>query len=779
MKARQEERITEILGKLLHGVIDITYEDCIMINTISTKYLNHEYKDLNTIYEILQISNILYNNTSKEVLPLEDGVYDMVVRKYDSETYNGAPVGAPPISFDTQKSDIGAANVIETVDDDKVDIATVIDPSNMVYYQNLIRNSFPSPLDYIIHDHPETLPNQQDKTVHSYPELVGTFYKCNFVTVDDAIHAGLDDDDPTVGIFERDFLRPNYNTAYNIYYSKNMPVTLIAELKYDGVSVEAEILGDTIISACSRGDTANDVATDLTPIFGGYKFHRAANVKLFSNQIFGMKFECIITKSNLERLEKDLGISYKNPRVAVTGILGRLDAITMRDYLTLVPIKSSGLPFNDIEMELEFLNEHYSSGVYMRYAILQDTTYNGLLAQVKKFVEEAEYMRDVIDFMYDGVVISFTDPDIIRYLGRQKDKDMWSTAIKFNPMAKTAYFIGYSYSVGQDGRVTPMAHFTPVEFFGTIHDKTTAHSYKRFIDLDLREGDIVLITYRNDVICYISKPDISYNNIRAHKIDPIQFPDKCPFCGTELIVSNSGESVYCPNIKCPERLVGRTSNMLKKMGILGFRKSMIRKLGVHSLTEFLNVDLVEAAKAIGDGNATNLELAIQTIFEKQWDDYRLVGAIGFTGISDVRWKSILEHIPLPKITTMNDHDLYVSLSYIKGIGKGMIDTILEERKLFKDDLDTITNNLKVNLSYGNLIKGPKVRFSGIRDKKLEEEFRAKGFDADGEKSATKDTFILIVPYEGYTSSKVNTVMRSTKEHYIMTTDQARSYLSRI
>ena len=774
MKPKEETRITEILGGLLHGVNTVVYDDCVIINKIVAHYLNGTYKDLNTIYEILQISNILYNNTSREVLPLEDGVYDMVVRKYDSETFNGAPVGAPPISFDVEKSDIGASNVVENYDE-KVDIATVIDPSNMVYYQNLINNDFPNQLDYIIHDN-NPIVNNQDKIVHSYPELVGTFYKCNFVTTDDAIHAGIDDDDPSVGIFERDFLGATYNMASRVTGSNI--VELIAELKYDGVSVEAEILGDTIISACSRGDTANDVATDLTPIFGGYKFHRAANVNLFKNQIFGMKFECIITKSNMARLEQDHGISYKNARVAVIGILGRLDAIKFRDYLTLVPIKSSGLPFNDILMEIDFLNEHYSSGVYMRYAILQGD-YMSLLSQVKKFTEEAEYMRDVMDFMYDGVVISYTHPAVIAALGRDKDKDLWSTAIKFNPMAKTAYFMGYTFTVGQDGRITPMAHFTPVEFFGTIHDKTTAHSYKRFVDLDLREGDIVLITYRNDVICYISKPDISYNQIRDAEVDPIPFPETCPFCGTKLIFSSSGDSVYCPNKTCPERLVVRTSNMLKKLGILGFRKSMIRKLGIHSLTEFLNVDLVEAAKTIGDGNAENLELAIEILFEKQWEDYRLMGAIGFTGISDARWKSILEKIPLSKILTMNDHDLEVSLRYISGIGSGMVNTILEERKLFEEDIKTIVNDLNVRLSYGNKDKGPKVRFSGIRDKELMELFRAKGFDADGDKSVTKDTYIVIVPYEGYTSNKTRTLERVNSEHYFMTPTMAREWLSKI
>ena len=209
MKPKEETRITEILGGLLHGVNTVVYDDCVTINKIVTRYLNGTYADLNTIYEILQISNILYNNTSREVLPLEDGVYDMVVRKYDSETFNGAPVGAPPISFDVEKSDIGASNVVENYDE-KVDIATVIDPSNMVYYQNLINNDFPNQLDYIIHDN-SPIVNNQDKIVHSYPELVGTFYKCNFVTTDDAIHAGIDDDDPSVGIFERDFLGATYN----------------------------------------------------------------------------------------------------------------------------------------------------------------------------------------------------------------------------------------------------------------------------------------------------------------------------------------------------------------------------------------------------------------------------------------------------------------------------------------------------------------------------------------------------------------------------------------
>ena len=774
MERKEENRVSEILQRLInYGENIITQDDIIIINRLSMGFIDGYFNDLKCINEILQISNILYNNTTKTVLPLEDGVYDLVVAKYDALTNNGAPVGAPPIKVSVKEEDIGSDSVI-TSNDSKLEIVGIIDTSNMQYFKNLIHNNYPDYRDYIIHDHIDPVVNNQTKISHNYPELVGTLHKAKFVTKYEAINSGIEEDDPSVKMFDRDFLFPYYNTAYQICARKGLPVQLIAELRYDGVSVEAEVCGDTIISACSRGDTVNDVATDLTPIFGGYKFHRAA--KISKQYVFGIKFECIITKSNLIRLERDHNITYKNPRVAVIGLMGRLDAINFRDYLTLVPIKSSGIAFNDIEMELSFLNENYSSGVYMRYCIMQGD-FNSLLAQVKKFTQEAEYMRDSLDFLYDGVVVSFTDPDVINYLGRVNDKDMWSMAIKFNASSKTAYFIGYSYTVGQDGRITPMAHFTPVEFLGTIHDKTTVHSLNRFLDLDLREGDIVLITYVNDVICYISKPENSYNELRSKTIPPIEFPDKCPFCGTDIIVSETGKSAYCPNINCPERMLGRITNTLKKLGIKDFGRSLLRKIGVRSLTELLDVDTSSLVEVLGEITSQNLQDRIDYILNTEWYDYRLFGAIGFTGISDVRWKSILEQIPYYKILTMDDVSLGVSLRHVKGIGETMIETILKERHLLSEDLKTINDKLNVISSYGVFTKIDNIRFSGVRNDALVEAFKSKGYDASGEKNVNNNTIILVVPYHGFNSNKTRKAI-SVDKCSIMTEQEAFDWLNR-
>ena len=48
---------------------------------------------------IIIISNIMYNNTSDEVLPLDDGIYDRLLAKYNQyeESY---PVGATPLQLE-------------------------------------------------------------------------------------------------------------------------------------------------------------------------------------------------------------------------------------------------------------------------------------------------------------------------------------------------------------------------------------------------------------------------------------------------------------------------------------------------------------------------------------------------------------------------------------------------------------------------------------------------------------------------------------------------------
>ena len=132
-----------------------------------------------------------------------------------------------------------------------------------------------------------------------------------------------------------------------------------------------------------------------------------------------------------------------------------------------------------------------------------------------------------------------------------------------------------------------------------------------------------------------------------------------------------------------------------------------------------------------------------------------------------------------KFSVYNNYSrVYIYLDrHIKGIGESMINVILTERHLLENDLKTINERLHVVSSYGTQVNGPQVRFSGVRNKNLEEMFKAKGFDASGDKNVTNNTNILIVPYQNYMSGKVAKALR-VPGCVIMTEQQALEWISK-
>ena len=138
-------------------------------------------------------------------------------------------------------------------------------------------------------------------------------------------------------------------------------------------------------------------------------------------------------------LSKEFGLNYANARVAVIGLTSREDARRFLPFLTLVPIRTAGLNINERQTEIEFLNKYFSTEVDMKYAIMRGD-YNQLLFQVKRFVDDAETLRPYMPFLYDGVVVSLIDPNLIKLLGRYNSVNKWSIAVKFEAEVKQTIF---------------------------------------------------------------------------------------------------------------------------------------------------------------------------------------------------------------------------------------------------------------------------------------------------------------------------------------------------
>lgn len=758
-----------IVESLLKGDASCLTQDVIFnINQITMNLIYKEplnQIEQNTVEDILHISNLIYNNTDRSILVLEDGVYDLLLEKY--KRYNpNFQVGAEPVQINKFKTE-DVLNDVEPYQNKLFVQIPYINTKDMLFGSELTNNDIYG--DSLIDNSGiKTISKRLKNTEHKYPQLVGTLHKAKFVLDADAYQKNMYNDS-NVRIFERDFLRKHVEKG--IVDPNN--IELVLELKYDGVSIEAEVT-NKILSARTRGDTQMNKASDLTPILQGYTFTKALGYDI---KPFGMKFEAVISYQALQALSYECGKKYVNPRNAIIGILGNSEAARYAKYITLVPLQTSHDNMTR-EEELMFMNRYYSTGENCRYVVIRGN-YNSVLFQVKKFVEEAENMRSVIPFMYDGVVVSYLNPNIRNVLGRVNSINEYSIAIKFTTKKKLTRCRGISYTVGSNGDITPMIHYDPIEFYGMINTKSSGHSYARFCELNLHPNDILEIEYVNDVIAYVHKAQVEEN--LYNPANPFVFTNICPECGSKLVLSDSGKNVTCVNMSCPGRLIGRMSNMVSKLGFKGFSEETIKLLKLTSFTDLMTLT-EERASILGPNNSKNLINAIEHLYNSNAPDYMLLGSLGFTGISNLKWKTILKSVSLAELIKLDKNTLFFRLhSSGRGIGSKTADTIINERPFFIKDLTYIYNMPNVIFTKGDnnesIELGKVIRFTGVRDSELERRLTQKGHDcSDG--SVTKNTDILIIPFVGYTSGKVNKALEYNSKNnshkiQIITLDEFR------
>lgn len=761
-------KIEDFFNQLMIGNGSVINSDNIAeLNKIALEIYNKPQlnrKEVETLQQIVMSCNILYNRTDMTVLPIEDGFYDLLLEKY--KTYDSDfQVGSAIIEFRNF-----IENDIENHNHRQIATSPVIfgkiperDEIHQDTYEKIMRINEPilnrrdyseSPIEFM----DSSITKRTHNTEHNHPSLVGTLDKCKFIFIKDAREAGVLDD-PNVKILERDFF---YDHIEKHVYEPNRILNVVAELKYDGISVEADC-GSEVYSARTRGDTGIGAAADITPILRGYRFKHAQCMD--GENPIGVKFEAIMTKSNLETFNKLRERNYKNCRTAIVGLFGASDAYLFRDLITLIPL---ALDKDDIPMisnrmeEIAFLNKVFvSDGEPLRYCYFSGTVLE-ILYYIKVFMDEAKVARDYLNFMYDGIVISYLDEDIREKLGRKNFINKYSMAVKFDPLEKQTIFRGYTYEVGQNGQITPMIHYDPVEFLGTIHVKSTGSSLNRFKQLGLRYGDIINVTYVNDVMPYVSTLNCEQNRRNTNPvIEPIV---ECPICGTNLIESDSGKTLLCPNIECPGRSVQRMVNMFSKLNIKGFADAAFISLGKNHLFELIDLSTDFLIEKLGQADGVKFAQEINKLITDPIKDFIVIGALGFNSIAHKKWQNILQQCSLKEINAMylssvaeQEFEMKL-LERIPNIGPITAYTIAKEYPFFEKDIACVLswNNLVNSYGTGSNLK-KQVRFTGIRNKQLSELLCNVGYDADGDSSVTKKTEILIVPYEGFSSSKISKV----------------------
>jgi len=393
-------------------------------------------------------------------------------------------------------------------------------------------------------------------------------------------------------------------------------VPLVAEPKYDGVSVEIVYDGGRLVSAATRGDgtTGEDVTANVRTIAEVPLRLRTGDVPppehlVVRGEVYMEKAEF----AQFNRRQEEAGQkTFANPRNAAAGSLRQLDPqVTDRRPLRIffweMAPSSTGRP----ETQWECL-------AAMRALGLKTCPESQLLASAADAIQwhhDLERRRDDLAYEIDGCVFKVNRLADHERLGVRAANPRWAVAYKFAARQETTTIREINVQVGRTGAVTPVAVLEPVQIGGVTVTHVSLHNQDEVDRKDIRLGDTVLVERAGDVIPHVVQ-------VLAQKRPPgaarYRLPARCPVCG-EAVVKPEGEAVSrCTNNSCPAQVKESLKHWGSKqaLAIDGLGDKVVDQLvdtglvgdvaGLYDLTAEQAADLERMAEK----SASNLVAAI-------------------------------------------------------------------------------------------------------------------------------------------------------------------------
>ena len=584
----------------------------------------------------------------------------------------------------------------------------------------------------------------RDKAIahHKYPDLRGTLDKIHFFSNEEK---GRDNRKSL-----QEWLNSIANRIGRPLYQEETVVTLFP--KWDGISAIFECDGEgNVIRVLSRGDTDKNEAIDYTPMFKGTNMN---SLNEFNNGEFGVKTEIVISFENYKKLCEKFG-DFKNPRSAVSSIFNSKDLDRKYlPYLTVIPLQVQDYETKRIVIPRETLE------MYPNITIPN-------ILDFKKVRESVEAIKEAVDEQFgidiDGVVLRLNNEHIQRILGREGKINKYEVAYKLPAPSTKTKLKDVIFSVGVMGSITPVAQIEPVVLKGNTIDSPSLGSIDRFEELDLREGDEVIIRY--DVVPYL------YIDETCKKGTGRKFttPTHCPYCQEPLVRE---PVLRCVNLDCSSRKIGKVMNYVDKM--------RIPNISIGTITTFFKhkfIDGIEDLYLLKRWKSEILQLNGfgEKLFQKIIDgiesrkdvyDYELLGALGIPDIGEKIFKKILNIYYLDELIQLCINNKLNKLTEIGGIkektAEKIITGIKANEKLIKF-LRSVLNVKRDNRKYTI-----KVTFTKVRDKDFEKYLDSKGVLVLD--NYNKEVDILIIRDKSVESSKVEKARRDGKE--IVTIEEA-------
>ncbi len=356
-------------------------------------------------------------------------------------------------------------------------------------------------------------------------------------------------------------------------------LTLVCELKIDGVAVSLRYEDGRLVRAATRGnglvgeDVTSNVSTvaaipqALTPVEGVVPSLLEVRGELYMRR-------SAFAQLNAERVAAGLPI-FANPRNSAAGSLRQKDpAVTASrelHYWAYHLAEVEGLPG---------LTSHLQTLEYLRRAGLPvngEIVGVGGLEEATNFCKRWEERRHDLDYEIDGVVIKVDDLAVRSQLGATSHHPRWAIAYKFAPEERNTVLTDIMVSIGKSGKATPFAVLEPVVVSGSTVRLASLHNEAQVRLKDLRPGDTVVVHKAGEVIPEVVGPVLA---LRPPGLAPWCFPTSCPSCAAPLTRGCGEADTFCTNLECPAQRVQRIAHFASRgaMDIEGLGESRVALL---------------------------------------------------------------------------------------------------------------------------------------------------------------------------------------------------------
>lgn len=413
------------------------------------------------------------------------------------------------------------------------------------------------------------------------------------------------------------------------------------EYKLDGLTVNLTYDGGRLIQAATRGN--GEVGEAILP--------QAMTIRTIPLTIpftgrMEVQGEGIMRLSELKKYNETSAEPLKNARNAAAGALRNLDPqVTASRHLDAFFYQIGYIEGRSFETQQDMLDFMKTNGLNISPFVRPAQT----IEEALEAVHQIEKERETLDFLIDGATIKITDMRTREVLGTTDKFPRWSIAFKFPAQETVTKLLKITWEVGRTGKLTPLAHLSPVDICGVKVKRATLNNYDDICRKRVRIGSEVWVRRSNDVIPEIM--GVVWDGEGEAPETDIQPPTICPACGGPLVkLRQDGVHLFCLNrTSCRPQAIARMAHFASRQGMdietFSTRTAGLfyDELGVRSAADLYSLDREKlvALKGFGEKKADKLFAELEKSKDCELDAFLF--AIGIPNIGKKTAYDLMAH----------------------------------------------------------------------------------------------------------------------------------------